>query len=128
MEQSSPSVAEINKKIWRIKCEIRAKMMAMAEPRIWKAWQAYYLENLYTPSAEPHETAVSMAIQVAISPEDAVRRITAYHEKYPSSVGADAGEVFRKMYYRTRDAVVRAKGIIPISGWIQVARPRRTGV
>lgn len=100
----------------------------ITEGEIWGAWQKYHLSTLYVPSGELHETRVAQAIQVAKSPSEALHRIEAYHLRSPSSVGADAGEEFRRLYYRTRDAVARREGIIPMSGWIQTVRERRTGV
>jgi len=100
----------------------------ITEGEIWKAWQRYYHSNLYVPSGEVHETAVAQTILSARSPLEALRRIEAYHIRFPSSVGADAGGEFLRLYYRSRDAVARYEGITPMSGWIQTIRERKTGV
>jgi len=112
------SVAAIRREIdWRI-----------TEDEIWRAWQKYYHSTLYVPSGEPHETAVAQTILTSRSPSEALHRIEAYHIRFPSSVGADAGWEFLRLYYRTRDAVARREGITPMSGWIQTVRERKTGV
>lgn len=113
-----------------IKAEIAAKVEKRVEDReraVWSAWQTYYRENLYVPSEETHETAVAQLIMIAKSPSEALRAIEAYHRKHPSSVGADAGEEFRILYHRTRDAVSRRKGVTLASGWIQTVRETHTG-
>lgn len=100
----------------------------ITEGEIWRAWQNYYHSSLYVPSGEAHETAVAQRILASKSPSEALRRIEDYHIRFPSSVGADAGAEFLRLYHRTRDAVARREGIIPMSGWIQTVRERKTGV
>lgn len=105
---------------------IKSKV-AEREAEIWKKWQQHYLTHLFRPSAEPHEDFFSTAIMMSYSPEQAASKIRNFQRRNPPSVGGDLAEEFRRLYHRTRDAVIE-NGIKPMSGWIQTERPRKTGV
>ena len=95
----------------------------------WRLWQEYYRKELYRPpeEGEPHEVLLAQVIMVSASPEAAYRRITELSRKYPSSVGADMADEFRRLWFRTRTEVFHPERRLKHPGHIQLVRPRKAG-
>ncbi|RJS69067.1 hypothetical protein CW696_07645 [ANME-2 cluster archaeon] len=99
------------------------------EKIIWRLWQNYYKENLYRPPevGEPHETAIAQAIMISKSPCEALNRIEKLHERFPSSIGANLVEEFKRLWFRTRTDVLKKHQRLEHPGYIQIERPRKSG-
>jgi hypothetical protein len=95
----------------------------------WKLWQEYYKKELFRPpgEGEPHEMLFAQIIMVSTSPSDAIMRLIRSAEKYPSSVGADPVEEFKRLWVTTRTEVLPEKRRLVHPGYIQIERQRRAG-
>ena len=95
----------------------------------WKLWQKHYKDKLYhTPAEdEPHEMAFAQAIMMSGSPAEAFSMITRLSKKYPSSVGADMADEFKRLWVRTRVDVLHPERRLKHPGYIQFIRPRKAG-
>lgn len=94
---------------------------SQTETEIWKDWQQHYKQDLYRPSAEPHEDMFSSVIMASQSPQKAILKLGELQKKYPSSVGADLAKEFKRLYFKTRDDVIPGRKST-MSGWIQTER------
>jgi hypothetical protein len=95
----------------------------------WKLWQKYYQKELYhTPAeGEPHEAMMAQAIMVFPSPEATYMKLTELSKKYPSSVGANPADEFRRLWVTTRNEVLPPHQRLKHPGHIQLVRPRKAG-
>ena len=121
-----PATGQIDKKIEESE---RRESETISPEEHWKMWQKYYVEELYRPPevGEPHETVMDVIIMRSKSPEEALARITRLSEKYPSSVGADLAEEFKRLWYRTRTNVLKPHQQLKHPGYLQIERPRKAG-
>jgi uncharacterized cupredoxin-like copper-binding protein len=71
----------------------------------WAVWQQYYKDELFRPSASPHEDYYSQAILAASSPQHAKALIRKFQVKDPSSMGVDLAGDFERLYNQTKDKV-----------------------
>ncbi len=79
----------------------------------WVEWQQYYKDELFRPSASPHEDYYSQAILIASSPQHAKALIRRYQAKDPSSMGVDLAADFERLYNQTKNQVVKKPEKIP---------------
>ena len=95
----------------------------------WKLWQEYYQKEVYHIPAEdePHETMLAEVILLSKSPGEAFTLITRLSRKYPSSVGADMADEFRRLGVTTRNEVLPPHQRLKHPGHIQFVRPRKAG-
>jgi hypothetical protein len=95
----------------------------------WRLWQEYYQKELYhTPAeGEPHEAMMAQAIMMFPSPEATYTKLTELSKKYPSSVGANAADEFRRLWVTTRTEVLPPRQRLEHPGHIQLVRPRKAG-
>ncbi|MHA1886903.1 MAG: hypothetical protein ACTSX0_02660, partial [Promethearchaeota archaeon] len=96
----------------------------LSESEIWKRWQKYYKEKLYSALAknEPHETTFAQIIMISRSPNAAAYRMEKLQEKSPSSVNGDLKREFISLYVRTRNEILPEHQKLSNPGWIQLER------